>query len=101
MIDIETIKLPIWVWHYFPTGNAIRIVHLVKRNPQLTLDMKISMTAEGGFLIDKLYFMQPGFEFSVEERKIQIDDSDIVKYSTMNTFPEKHETIKTVFGYLK
>jgi|SRR5208337_412152 len=96
--DIENIKLPVWVWHYFPTGNAIQIIHLAKRNPALRLAG--GLKAEGGFVIDKLYFIQAGFEFSVEKGYSNIDESDVAKYNQMNTFKESHEAITTIFKSL-
>ena len=97
MIDLKSIKLPIWVWHYFPTGNVTQIIHLAKRNPTLLLPG--GLKAEGGFSIDKLYFVQVGREFSVEAGHLSnVDDSDVIKYNLMSTFKE---TIKTIFEFLK
>lgn len=97
MIDIENVKLPIWVWHYYPSGNAIEIVHLVKRLKNDIL-MGSALHHLNGFVIDKFYFMRPNSEFSVEDKRANILDSDIVKYNTMSTFAEFHEAIITIFS---
>jgi hypothetical protein len=93
LIDIEQIQVPVWVWRY-SYEKDIEIVHLVKR---LENDTAFHLY---GFAIDKCYSVQPDSSFSVEEKRFNKLDSDIVKYNLMDTFTEAHETIKTIFVHL-
>lgn len=85
MIDIENIKFPTWVWHYYATGNAFEIVHVVKKFVD-------------SFLTDRSYFFKVIKEFSVVNEQTQLKGYELAKYSYMNTFSEKHETIATIFS---
>jgi hypothetical protein len=84
MIDTKNVRLPVWAWHYFATGNAFQIAHVVKKFGD-------------GFLTDKLYFLKVGKEFSGVEEQTQIEGYEFAKYNYMNTFSEKHEAIRTIF----
>jgi|SRR5208337_2269510 len=94
MIDIEKIKLPIWIWrrHF----GAIEIAHFVKR---LTDDTAFHLY---GFAMDKIYTIKVfNDSFSAEEKKSNIFDSDVAKYSPISTFTETRETIKIIFKDLR
>jgi hypothetical protein len=88
MIDIDKLKLPVWVWYFYPKGQTLQIIHLTE-------------LYKGGtdtFASDIVYSISDGAT-SVENAITSVDAKMIAQfYSTMNHFKRYHETVMAIFS---
>jgi hypothetical protein len=88
MIDTKNVELPIWVWRYYSTGDALQIVHIFEKYKE-------------GFFGDLLYFVYlSNKEVSVDERIVKINNEDLDEYYSISKFSSQYQTIKAIFNKL-